>query len=176
MAIPNFFKKLLFSRQFFYENGKFFLMMKVPGIILPMQAFTSFVHQYLKDGGEKAIEHVYTVGHEQGKNAGKRYINISNTSFPGFTEFVKGVAEVMGLGKITAFSQEGSKIIAVMNPSIFAETSRELFGKTKKPVCHYIRGIAAGLFEPFLKYDTVCEETYCKAKGDSMCRFVIKKR
>ncbi len=172
--IPAFFKKLLFSRQFFYDKGKFFLMMKVPGIILPMHAFVSFMNQYSKND-KGASKHTYEVGYTQGKNAGQRYLNISSSSFPTFVEFVKGVAEVMGLGKIHSFKKEGEKIYARINPSIFAEIHKEMFGKSKKPVCNYLSGLAAGLFEPFFKYKLDCVETYCKAKGDPECVFVLTK-
>jgi predicted hydrocarbon binding protein len=173
VAIPNFFKKLLFSRQFIYEDGKFFLMMKVPGIILPMGAFVSFVRQYVKDSGNQARKHLFEVGRSQGKDAGKRYVDVASGSFPNFASFVKDVAEVMGLGKVTHIKKDGDKITGSFSPSVFAETHKKMFGKSTKPVCDYLCGVATGVFEPFVGHPLEGKETRCKAKGDIDCHFVL---
>ena len=175
MPVTNFFKKLLFSRQFVYNRGRFYLMMNVPGLILPMHAFVSFVKQYVDDSGKQAKNHLFEVGRLQGLGAGKRYANIASGSFPKLSDSLKDVAETMGLGRVKYIKKKGDIVSGSFDPSVFAEVHKEMYGKSEIPVCDYLCGVAAGVFEPFLSYKLKCQETRCKAKGDPDCHFILTK-
>jgi predicted hydrocarbon binding protein len=50
------------------------------------------------------------------------------------------------------------------------------FEKSKYPVCHLTRGIAAALFEIAFEKKMDAVETKCLAKGDSYCEFLVRPR
>lgn len=48
------------------------------------------------------------------------------------------------------------------------------YGKTKKPVCHPLRGLIAGLFTVLFGEECECEESQCSAVRGDKCIFQIK--
>jgi predicted hydrocarbon binding protein len=60
-------------------------------------------------------------------------------------------------------------VITVRN-SPFAEA----YGTSDKGVCHMIRGVMAGMAAGIFGSDINSEETLCVAKGDALCRFVLR--
>ena len=173
MTMPSLFKKLLYSRQFRYDNGKFFMMMDVPGIIIAMNVWVGVYKELLSNA--KGKKKLFEIGHEQGLTAGRRYSMRAATSFPSFLNFTKGVVEITGIGQIK-FASSGDNVIANISPSPIAENYRKKFGKTKEPICHYVVGISSGAFEGFTKKKWEGKEVKCVAKGDSFCQIIMKKK
>ncbi len=174
MGIVPFFKKLIFSKEFNYSDGYFYLMMRVPGVILPMAGVVRLMNAFYSQSYRKARDKLFKIGLEQGLAAGTRYKVRLGASFQEYTTFVHEITEVLGLGRLFVTRNEKSIITIVINPSVFAEQYVKLYGKQKRPVCDYIRGLACGVFKPLCRSELEAVEVECKAMGDAKCRFVIK--
>ncbi|MGI0148046.1 MAG: V4R domain-containing protein [Thermoplasmata archaeon] len=48
------------------------------------------------------------------------------------------------------------------------------YGTSKKPVCHFLAGLIAGLGRSLLERDVLCEETACVAQGHERCKFELR--
>ncbi len=174
MAIPSLFKKLLFSKQFKYEKGRFYLMTEVPGVILPLDVWVKLQKSLMDVDKDEAIKIISKIAFEQGENAGKRYKMRVTSSFKGLLKFSKELSEVLGMGVITYLKGGGSEVIFNISPSPFAERFVELYGRTKEPVCYYLSNIAAGAFSGFTGKRWVAEEVKCVAKGDLYCQVMLR--
>jgi predicted hydrocarbon binding protein len=76
-------------------------------------------------------------------------------------------ASAWGKWKLTEFDK--FKTIFIVNNSPIAE----LYGESKRAVCHPIRGMLAGFAEIFAGKKRECVEFMCKAKGDEHCQFIV---
>jgi predicted hydrocarbon binding protein len=168
MGAPLLFNKLIFSRQFEYRNGRFFLMSGIPGAIVPLEVFVKLVKKLLEDKEEKAL---YDIAYTQGVSAGKRYKQTAVRSVNEFMGFVKGIAEVVGMGSITFRRFDSKSITLTINPSPLAEEWIKFEKKSKTPICHYLLGIAAGCFSGYFGKRWVGKEIACKAMGNTYCEF-----
>jgi len=168
MGAPLLFNKLVFSRQFEYRDGRFFLMSSIPGAIVPLNVFVKLVKNMKKDKEEKVL---YEIAYNQGVSAGKRYKQLAGRSPIEFMDFVKGIAEVVGMGTVTFKRFDDKFIIITVNPSPFAEEWFNLEKKSKTPVCHYLLGIAAGCFAGYSGKKWIGKEVTCKAMGHMQCEF-----
>jgi len=168
MGAPLLFNKLIFSRQFEYRDGRFYLMSSIPGAIVPLSVFVKLVRKMRDDHEEKAL---YDIAHDQGLSAGKRYKNIAGKTIIDFMDFVKEVAAVVGMGTIAFKKFEKNSIIITINPSPLAEDWVKIEGRSKTPICHYLLGIAAGCFTGYTGQKWIGKEITCKAMGAGQCEF-----
>jgi predicted hydrocarbon binding protein len=72
-----------------------------------------------------------------------------------------------GKWKLAEFDKFTTKFI------VFNSPIAELYGESKRAVCHPIRGILAGFAEIFTGQKRECVEFRCKAKGDANCEFAV---
>jgi hypothetical protein len=75
----------------------------------------------------------------------------------------------IGWGKfsIETFNEEEQKIVVTVHHSPFAAA----YGPSDKPVCHFIRGVVAGIAESAFGHATEAAETSCLACGGMHCTF-----
>ncbi len=71
---------------------------------------------------------------------------------------------------INVDSEKGGGYIRVKQSFI-----AEVYGKSEKPVCHFLCGFFVGVLEKVLGERLTCEEFKCIAKGDSYCEFRFEK-
>ncbi len=57
--------------------------------------------------------------------------------------------------------------------SFFAVSFLEHAGESQRPVCDYLRGLFAGVFEGHYHERFLCLERHCAARGESACEFSI---
>ncbi|MDP7079556.1 MAG: hypothetical protein QF415_06680 [Candidatus Undinarchaeales archaeon] len=57
--------------------------------------------------------------------------------------------------------------------SFFAVSFLEHAGESQRPVCDYLRGLFAGVFEGHYHERFLCLERRCAARGESACEFSI---
>ncbi len=72
-----------------------------------------------------------------------------------------------GKWKLAEFDKFTTKFIVYNSPIA------ELYGESKRAVCHPIRGILAGFAEIFTGQKRECVEFRCKTKGDENCEFAV---
>lgn len=91
---------------------------------------------------------------------GKRYI----------TEQVVQILTQFGYGKATIEKIGEEEMIVSLENSVIGVQ----YENSEKPVCTHIAGLIAGGATAIDKREYDCEETECIAKGDPVCRFVVR--
>ena len=94
------------------------------------------------------------------------------------------VAVAFGWGDLTVRELvPGSKLVLRAEASYEASGYLESFGKADSGKCYMLRGVSAAFMDLVYGgdypdgYSTfLAEETHCRAKGDSYCEFVARKR
>jgi len=51
----------------------------------------------------------------------------------------------------------------------------EEYGRSEKPVCHFLCGFLVGVFQELLGVELICEETKCAAMGEQYCEFKLER-
>lgn len=74
-----------------------------------------------------------------------------------------------GVFQVTRFERTSFEVVVTGSP--FAEG----YGPSQRPVCHFIRGVVAGLGDTLFG-ESECEEVECAAAGSTRCRFVCRDR
>jgi predicted hydrocarbon binding protein len=72
-----------------------------------------------------------------------------------------------GKWKLTEFDKFKTTFVVYNSPIA------ELYGGSKRAVCHPLRGMLAGFAEIFTGQKRECVEFKCKAKGDEHCEFAV---
>ena len=91
---------------------------------------------------------------------GKKYI----------TEQVAQILTQFGYGKMMVEKIDGEEMIASLENSVIGMQ----YENSEKPVCTHIAGLIAGGATAIYGKEYDCKETECIAKGDPVCRFVIR--
>jgi len=111
-------------------------------------------------------------GYTGGSRSSKRYKQVFNYTEDEIVAFMCRMGGEIGWGKFNVIRLDvpGKELIVEVQNSAFAAA----YGKADWGVCHMIRGVLAGMAAGIFGGDVVSEETACVAKGDPVCRFVIR--
>jgi len=139
-------------------------------------------------GNEEAAQFIYECGLHQTKTGAKRYLQekgelsrlYQRVPVTGDASMEMGweVLKLAGWGdtRLGEFIGKGEKAIANTKNSPTAEAYLAEYGKSDRPVCHYLRGLIAGVAESVSGQDYSAVETSCKATGISQeCVFELKR-
>ncbi|MGC8533698.1 MAG: V4R domain-containing protein [Candidatus Parvarchaeum sp.] len=164
----NFLNEMLLTKNIKFENNRLLLMNR-PGVLINMSIFVSLIGKLIKYDETE----VYNAGSISIAGLVEDYKNRFNNNINKIIDLISNVVATSGLGKMI-FNFDKDKILISTNPSPFAETYAEIFGKTEKPICFFLAGGLNALFTGLLdkKYST--KEIYCKAKGDTECKFLLE--
>lgn len=138
--------------------------------------------------GERETEQfIYECGLHQTKIGAKRYLQkkgelsrlYQRVPVTGDASMEMGweVLKLAGWGdtRLDEFIGKGEKAIARTKNSPTAEAYLVEYGKSDKPVCHYLRGLLAGVAESVSGHRYSAVETSCKAMGMTQeCVFELK--
>lgn len=81
-----------------------------------------------------------------------------------------------GAFRLQSFDMKGGSAEVVVDDAFEAWCITEKDGIGKAPVCHYVRGLVAGVVETITGLGGLAaEEICCRAKGDESCVFVVKR-
>ena len=164
------FKKLLMARQLEFERGKIILMNE-PVVIGPAWTYVYILKK--SKNFESSAQSIYKGAKESvEKGFGAAIRKSYGLKKEKLRQWLKDIAELTGWGTIEFIKvdwKHGEAIIHAQNSTI-----AELYGKSKKPVDHVLRGYIAGggVVSSEMKVDAV--ETKCKAMGSSYCEFIVK--
>lgn len=122
--------------------------------------------------GDRVAEMMMAGGYTGGSRSSKRYKEVFNYSDDEIVAFMCTMGAEIGWGKfeVERFDAHDKELIVVVRDSPFAEA----YGSAGEPVCHMIRGVMAGMAAGIFGGDVSSKETHCRAKGDELCRFVLK--
>jgi predicted hydrocarbon binding protein len=122
--------------------------------------------------GEGVAEMMMAGGYTGGSRSSRRYKELLNYSDEEIVAFMCKMGGEIGWGKfeVEKLDTGGRKLVVTVRNSPFAEA----YGSSDKGVCHMIRGVMAGMAAGIFGSQVNSEETQCQAKGDELCRFVLK--
>jgi predicted hydrocarbon binding protein len=122
-------------------------------------------------GGDVA-EQMMAGGYTGGSRSSKRYKELFDYSNEEIVDFMCNMGREIGWGsfEVEKLDEAARELVITVRNSAFAEA----YGAADEGVCHMIRGVLAGLAAGIFDTDVNSEETHCRAKGDDLCRFVIR--
>ena len=122
--------------------------------------------------GEGVAEMMMAGGYTGGSRSSRRYKELFSYSNEQIVAFMCKMGGEIGWGRfeVEKLDTEGKELVVVVRNSAFAEA----YGSSDKGVCHMIRGVMAGMAAGIFGTEVSSEETMCLAKGDELCRFVLK--
>ena len=165
-APNNFLNEMLLTRNIRFENNRLLLMNR-PGVLINMSIFVSLIGKLMKYNENEA----YNAGSISIGNIISDYKNRFNNVINKTIDLISDVVATSGLGKLV-FNFDKDKILTTINPSPMAEAYIDIFGKAEKPVCFFLAGGLNAIFTSLLNKKYSTKEIYCKAKGDTECKFV----
>jgi hypothetical protein len=159
-------KKLLFAREFLMLDGS----IRVLG-----QKMVLFTAESLLDLENIDPEKVYRIFKARTKQEFSKLRERINMQGSDAKNLMEELFEVYGLGSMQIANMDKNKCLVYIRHSSLARAWREKNRKSKKPVCHVVRGVLAGMFSYYFNNDVDCEEQECLAQGYDFCTFLVKK-
>ena len=162
----NFLNEMLLTKNIKFENSRLLLMNR-PGVLINMSIFASLIGKLIKYDENEA----YNAGSISISSIVSDYNNRFDNNINKTLDLVSNIVATSGLGRMI-FNFDKDKVVTTINPSPLAEAYVNIFGKSEKPVCFFLAGGLNSMFTGLLtkKYST--KEIYCKAKGDTECKFI----
>lgn len=145
-----------------------FLVLGNPSIIMSSETFIC-----MQKGAEEMLgfDGAAVLYYEAGKKSGENWIKRFNDEWEledqRFIEAVQNHFADVGWGRFSITN--GDEIVVRVENSFISN----VYGRSDKPVCHFLRGYNAGLAEALSDRSLDSEETQCAAKGDECCEFVM---
>lgn len=121
---------------------------------------------------EKGVRILFEAGFHGGTLSAKGYQEVLGLSDEETARFMMHMGSQIGWGRfeIDGFDPP-QKMIRV---KVFHSPFAEAYGSSPRSVCHFIRGVMAGLGAVIFGEPLRSEEPFCLAKGDSFCLFEVK--
>jgi len=165
--------RLMAEGQIKWDDG-YLTIMGMPGIMLPLSAFIAF-QKILEDkfGKDKGGMDIYDQFKLVGKEIANAEIKTYHKHGPELLFCTWELSSFAGFGKfivIDVNKEKANCIFKVQNSNI-ADT----YGKSDRPSCHIMRGLAAGVSQiAFGRDDMECIETACRGMGYPECSFRVQ--
>ncbi len=144
-------------------------------VIMPVKFIHSVEDQLIRTFGPLAAANFV---YEMGRDAGKHYyrlVSAASYDTDKVRDFQRVGQELVGLWGWGGFNQVEFDLKKLVARS---QSTNSIFVRNKtgkSPVCHYMRGLEAGLYE--VAFGKRCEsiEVLCEGKGDTNCELVTGK-
>lgn len=109
-------------------------------------------------------------GYQRGRTFAMRLATLVSGDEAAFVEGLRVFSGRTGLFRLSEFKTEGERTLITVADSIVGRT----YGRTQRPVCHYVRGFLLAVAEAFRhERDLACKERRCAALGDGECAFEV---
>ncbi len=155
-----------------YDHGEGALRYKGVRYLLIRPETLAGIQKTIEEGsGSAGGEPLYKGGFEGGYLSSKKYREIHGFTDLEIIEFMVGMGGQIGWGRfhLDRYDREARILEVSVEASPFAEACKG----ARRPVCHLIRGVVAGMGSALLGVECAAEETTCKALGDDRCRFAV---
>lgn len=122
--------------------------------------------------GDRTAKMMMAGGYTGGSRSSQRYKEVFNYSDEEIVAFMCNMGREIGWGdfEVEEFDLQEGELVVIVRNSAFAEA----YGSADQGVCHMIRGVMAGMAAGIFGTEVHSEETHCRAKGDDLCRFVVR--
>lgn len=123
-------------------------------------------------GPTKAGQLLFDAGYSGGKLSGGKFKTDLNLDDREAAKFMCAMGGEIGWGhfRLEHIAAEPPSMIIEIVSSVFAEAYG---GESEQGVCHFSRGVFAGLAEGIYSQSMAAQETKCLAMGDQVCEIVI---
>jgi len=148
-------------------------------VIMNIDMFKSFRDDMLKIAGPVADHLIYIAA----KDHAREYVNyviekskieklVDKTEIEKefIPEQISQILTQFGYGRLIPEKVTDEELVASINNSAIASQ----YENTEVPVCSHIAGLIAGGVTAIYGKEFDCEEVECLAKGDPVCRFVVR--
>jgi len=124
--------------------------------------------------GERGGGLLYAGGFTGGFLSSRRYKETFGYSDEEIVGFMCRMGGQIGWGcfELIGLDATAGQLIVQVKGSPFAEA----YGAADQAVCHFIRGVLAGLGAVIFNAEIKAVETHCVAKGDPRCQFTVQRR
>lgn len=123
--------------------------------------------------GERTGDLIYAGGYTGGTLSSRRYKEVFGYSDEEIVDFMCRMGGQIGWGRfeVEELAPADGRLVVRVYGSPFAEA----YGSATQGVCHFIRGVMAGLGAGIFEAEVRAAETHCTARGDAYCRFVVER-
>lgn len=170
--------KFIATKIFRLENGSLSLLNRSM-VIIPVEVFIK-MHENISEkfGVEEADSTLFEAGRFETVSGSVRYLDrrnelrtvlgLSKTGDPSI-DMGREMLKFMGKGDINIKEviNKGDKVVLATANSPFAVEYIKTRGRSKRPVCHYLKGVMAGVLETYYTGTYKSQELVCKASGKS---------
>lgn len=109
-------------------------------------------------------------GYQRGRTFAMQLATLVSGDETAFVEGLRVFSTRTGLFRVKEFKTDGERTLVTVTDSIVGRT----YGRTQRPVCHYVRGFLLAVCEAFRhERDLACRERRCEALGDGECTFEV---
>ncbi len=121
--------------------------------------------------GERTGELIYLGGYTGGSLSSRRYKEVFGYSDAEIVGFMCRMGGQIGWGRfeLLELDSEAGRLVVRVHGSPFAEA----YGTADHGVCHFIRGVLAGLGAGIFDAEVEAMENQCAARGDPHCQFAV---
>jgi hypothetical protein len=162
--------EILKEIKFASEKGGLFYK-EVRYLLIRPETLTALQKGIEQELGEKATLLLFQSGFQGGSLSSKRYREVFNFSNEEIIRFMMKTGPQIGWGRfeLETFDPVQKHLAVKVYSSPFAEA----YGSSSSPVCHFIRGVLAGMASVIYGREAEARESSCLAKGDAFCKFDI---
>jgi predicted hydrocarbon binding protein len=160
--------EILKEIQFVPEKGGLFYK-EVRYLLNRPETLIAFQKGIENELGDRASNLLFQSGFQGGSLSSKRYREVFKLSDEETIRFMTEMGPQIGWGRfeLEAFDPRRKRLTIKVSSSPFAEA----YGPSSNPVCHFIRGVLAGMASVIYGREVEARESSCLAKGDAFCLF-----
>jgi hypothetical protein len=158
-----FIKKLLFTRQFLYQEGRFEILGE-HSMLLPIKSIVRM--QY--DNPDQTFFAIRDSTQEQFK----AYLKKLQVHDDKIIDPLLHLFELYGIGKLSILDlniETRHALVQVHDTPLVSE-----YEHGREPVCSVVCGFLSGMFSALFDAEVHATINKCKAKGQNYCEFIIK--
>ncbi len=159
-------------KDLYFDNGKGGLFFQgVRYLLIRPEVLVTFQKGIEKELAGKAERILFNSGFQGGMLSSKKFKEDFQLSDEETIRFMMEMGAQIGWGRfeLAGFDPVNLRLSLKVYSSPFAEA----YGKSEKSICHFIRGVMAGLAFTIFGKEIYAEETNCLAKGDPLCKFEL---
>ena len=162
--------QILKEIQFIPEKGGLFYK-EVRYLLIRPETLIAFQKGVEKELGDRGSTLLFESGFQGGSLSSRKYREGFNLSDEETIRFMTVMGPQIGWGRfeLEAFDPKRKHLTIKVFSSPFAEA----YGPSSNSVCHFIRGVLAGMASVIYGREVEARESSCLAKGDAFCLFHI---
>lgn len=181
--------KLLAMKEMEMKNGRITIFGR-SAIFLPAEMMIKLHELIEKESGEDAADRIIRdMGKEQTKGGSRKYLErkrefasmvkkVPHTGDAGM-EMGRDMLKFIGMGEIdtSKVNRNPVHVILTTRNSPYAHEYLKIRGKSRKPVCHHLKGLLMGIVEGVGNVEVEANEISCMATGiSSECVFEFREK